>query len=83
QQGEPEDAWADSLLAELDRPEARLGELTAADTEQGRIPARLQAMLNSLAETLAAGDAESIAGRLENASAHDIFAFIDNELGTA
>ncbi|KJK55423.1 beta-ketoacyl synthase, partial [Saccharothrix sp. ST-888] len=79
--GEAEDASADSLLAELDRLEARFGELTAEDIEQGRITARLQAMLNSLAETLAAGDGESIAGRLENASADDIFAFIDNELG--
>ncbi|MFB7664786.1 type I polyketide synthase [Kitasatospora sp. NPDC056138] len=81
--GESGDASADSLLAELDRLEARFGELTAEDIEQGRITARLQTMLNSLAETLAAGDGESIAGRLENASADDIFAFIDNELGTA
>ncbi|MGK4580160.1 type I polyketide synthase [Kitasatospora sp. HPMI-4] len=73
---------AEALLTELDRLEAAFSELTAEDIEQSRLTARLQAMLNGLTGTLAEGG-ESVAGRLENASADDIFAFIDNELGTA
>ncbi|MEW2031911.1 type I polyketide synthase [Streptomyces roseifaciens] len=75
-------ASADSVLAELDRLEARLRELSAEDLEQARITARLQTVLNGLTGTLAGGDAPSVAGRLEDASADDVFAFIDNELGT-
>ncbi|GAB2697738.1 type I polyketide synthase [Kitasatospora kifunensis] len=74
---------ADSLLAELDRLEAAFGALKVEEIEQGRFTARLQTMLNGLTETLSAAGGESVAGRLENASADDIFAFIDNELGTA
>ncbi|MGW2368066.1 type I polyketide synthase [Streptomyces sp. NPDC001667] len=75
-------ASADSVLAELDRLEARLRELSAEDIEQGRITARLQTVLGELTATLAAHDGPSVAGRLEDASADDVFAFIDNELGT-
>ncbi|QKV96586.1 SDR family NAD(P)-dependent oxidoreductase [Streptomyces sp. NA02950] len=76
------DTSVDSVLAELDRVAARLGALTAEDIEQGRITARVQAILTGLGDTLAEGEA-SIAGRLEDASADDVFAFIDNELGSA
>ncbi|MGK5728282.1 type I polyketide synthase [Streptomyces sp. URMC 124] len=75
-------ASADSVLAELDRLEARLRELSAEDLEQARVTSRLQTVLNGLTGTLAGGDAPSVAGRLEEASADDVFAFIDNELGT-
>ncbi|MFG2911232.1 type I polyketide synthase [Kitasatospora sp. NPDC048286] len=82
--GEGEDgSSADLLLAELDRLEAAFGGLKVEEIEQGRFTARLQAMLNGLTETLSAAGGESVAGRLENASADDVFAFIDNELGTA
>ncbi|MEV7423562.1 type I polyketide synthase [Streptomyces sp. NPDC091212] len=80
--GEP-DASADSVLAELERLEARLAGLSAEDIEQGRLTSRVQAVLNGLNETLAAGNGVSVAGRLEDASADDVFAFIDNELGSA
>ncbi|MFE9425665.1 type I polyketide synthase [Kitasatospora sp. NPDC006697] len=79
----PEGASADALLAELDRLEAAFAGLKAEEIEQGRFTARLQALLNGLNGTLSAAGGESVAGRLENASADDIFAFIDNELGTA
>ncbi|GAB1333597.1 hypothetical protein ACE1SV_01870 [Streptomyces sp. E-15] len=76
------DTTVDSVLAELDRVAARLGGLTAEDIEQGRITARLQSLLGDLDRTLGQ-DAAAVAGRLEDASADDVFAFIDNELGPA
>ncbi|MCF3125319.1 SDR family NAD(P)-dependent oxidoreductase [Streptomyces arenae] len=76
------DTSVDSVVAELERVAARLGDLTAEDIEQGRITARLQTVLNGLNQTLA-GDGAAVAGRLEEASADDVFAFIDNELGSA
>ncbi|POX58505.1 beta-ketoacyl synthase [Streptomyces sp. Ru62] len=76
------DTSVDSVLAELDRVAARLGDLTAEDIEQGRITARLQSLLGDLNKTLGQ-DAAALAGRLEEASADDVFAFIDNELGSA
>ncbi|MEU6665879.1 type I polyketide synthase [Streptomyces sp. NPDC046727] len=72
----------DSVVAELDRVAARLGALTAEDIEQGRITTRLQSLLGDLNKTLGQ-DAAAVAGRLEDASADDVFAFIDNELGSA
>ncbi|MFH9085727.1 type I polyketide synthase [Streptomyces sp. NPDC017673] len=76
------DTSVDSVLADLDRVAARLGDLTAEDIEQGRITARLQSLLGDLNKTLGQ-DAAALAGRLEEASADDVFAFIDNELGSA
>ncbi|GGX58515.1 hypothetical protein GCM10010358_10690 [Streptomyces minutiscleroticus] len=76
------DTSVDSVLAELDRVAARLGGLTAEDIEQGRITTRLQTLLNDLNKTLGQDDG-AVTGRLEDASADDVFAFIDNELGSA
>ncbi|MEW2511330.1 type I polyketide synthase [Streptomyces sp. NPDC046870] len=76
------DTSVDSVLADLERVAARLGDLTAEDIEQGRITTRLQALLGDLNKTLGQ-DAADLAGRLEEASADDVFAFIDNELGSA
>ncbi|MGV9929758.1 type I polyketide synthase [Streptomyces olivaceoviridis] len=76
------DTSVDSVLADLDRVAARLGDLTAEDIEQARITARLQSLLGDLNKTLGQ-DAAALAGRLEEASADDVFAFIDNELGSA
>ncbi|WP_031024955.1 type I polyketide synthase [Streptomyces sp. NRRL WC-3725] len=76
------DTSVDSVLADLDRVAARLGDLTAEDIEQGRITARLQSLLGDLNKTLGQ-DTAALAGRLEEASADDVFAFIDNELGSA
>ncbi|MFJ5262506.1 type I polyketide synthase [Streptomyces sp. NPDC088387] len=74
------DDSVDSVVAELDRVASRLGDLTAEDLEQGRITTRLQALLVDLNKTLGQS-ADVVAGRLEDASADDVFAFIDNELG--
>ncbi|MEK8169490.1 acyl carrier protein [Streptomyces sp. M19] len=76
------DSSVDSVVKELERLAARLGELSAADIEEGRLTSRVQTVLNGLNETLG-GDSAAVAGALEDASADDVFAFIDNELGSA
>ncbi|MFB7725949.1 type I polyketide synthase [Streptomyces sp. NPDC056127] len=76
------DATVDTLAAELDRFATRLAGLTADDIEQGRVTTRLQNLLNDLNKTVGQ-DADLVTGRLEEASADDVFAFIDNELGSA
>lgn len=72
----------DSVVAELERVAARLGDLTAEDLEQSRVTTRLQNLLKDLDKTLGQ-DAAAVTGRLEEASADDVFAFIDKELGSA
>ncbi|MBL1108589.1 SDR family NAD(P)-dependent oxidoreductase [Streptomyces sp. 5-8] len=76
------DTSVDSVVAELDRVAARLGDLTAEDIQLSRVTTRLQSLLTELNKTLGQ-DAAAVAGRLEDASADDVFAFIDNELGSA
>ncbi|MGW1607471.1 SDR family NAD(P)-dependent oxidoreductase, partial [Streptomyces eurythermus] len=73
----------DSVLADLDRIAARLGGLSAEDIEQGRIAVRLRSLLGDLDQALGQEEADAVAGRLEDATADDVFAFIDNELGSA
>ncbi|MEU7068389.1 type I polyketide synthase [Streptomyces sp. NPDC046161] len=70
------------VLAQLDRLEQAAAALGADEIEATRITARLQSLLTRLTATLdaTAGD-QGIGGQLESASADDIFAFIDNELG--
>ncbi|MFD7258926.1 type I polyketide synthase [Streptomyces sp. NPDC059874] len=72
------------VLAQLDRLEAAAATLAAEDIEATRITARLQSLLARLTGTLDAktGSAgQAIGDQLETASADDVFAFIDNELG--
>ncbi|MFF9520717.1 type I polyketide synthase [Streptomyces achromogenes] len=76
-------ASVDSVLADLDRLAARLGGLSAEDIEQGRIAGRLRSLLGDLDQALGQEEAVAVAGRLEDATADDVFAFIDNELGSA
>ncbi|MGW2279753.1 type I polyketide synthase [Streptomyces sp. NPDC001770] len=76
------DTSVDAVVAELERVAARLGGLTAEDLEQSRITTRLQTLLNDLDKTLGQ-DAAAVTGRLEEATADDVFAFIDKELGSA
>nr|WP_229926546.1 type I polyketide synthase [Streptomyces rubradiris] len=73
----------DSVLADLDRLAARLGGLSAEDIEEGRIAGRLRSLLGDLDQALGQEGADAVAGRLQDASADDVFAFIDNELGSA
>nr|WP_318205416.1 SDR family NAD(P)-dependent oxidoreductase [Streptomyces sp. SCL15-4] len=73
----------DSVLADLDRIAARLGGLSAEDIEEGGITNRLRSLLGDLDTAPGREEAGSVAGRLEDATADDVFAFIDNELGSA
>ncbi|MEU9305741.1 type I polyketide synthase [Streptomyces sp. NPDC048269] len=71
------------VLAQLDRLEEAAAALAAEEIEATRITARLQSLLARLTGTLdaTAGGAHGIGEQLESASADDVFAFIDNELG--
>ncbi|WP_329199402.1 MULTISPECIES: type I polyketide synthase [unclassified Streptomyces] len=70
------------VLAQLDRLEQAAEALGADEIEATRITARLQSLLTRLTATLdATAGAHGIGGRLESASADDVFAFIDNALG--
>ncbi|MEU1364935.1 type I polyketide synthase [Streptomyces sp. NPDC005803] len=72
------------VLAQLDRLEEAAAALAAEDIEATRITARLQSLLARLTGTLDAqtgAGARKVGDQLETASADDVFAFIDNELG--
>ncbi|MEU1436868.1 type I polyketide synthase [Streptomyces sp. NPDC005786] len=72
------------VLDRLDRLEEAAAALAAEDIEATRITARLQSLLARLTGTLDArtGDGgRQVGQQLETASADDVFAFIDNELG--
>jgi hypothetical protein len=69
------------LTAELDRLEARVAALPREEIERTRITARLQALMSTLHATLAGGSPAT--DQLTSASAEDLFALIDNELGAA
>ncbi|RPF25314.1 candicidin polyketide synthase FscB [Streptomyces sp. Ag109_G2-6] len=73
-----------SALAELDRLEAALAGLTGDKRARAQLRARMQGLLSALDDepeptTVAAGVAE----QLQAASAAEVLAFIDNELGTS
>ncbi|MFI6033530.1 SDR family NAD(P)-dependent oxidoreductase [Streptomyces sp. NPDC051315] len=76
-----------AVLADLDRLEAVVPDLPREDIERNRLAARLQALASRLTETT--GPAEDATGvtdvtsRLEEASADDVLAFIDKELGVS
>ncbi|OZD73416.1 beta-ketoacyl synthase [Rhodococcus sp. 06-1059B-a] len=78
--GEPA-SGADVVLAELDRLEAMIGSLGAEDLEQARVTARLQSILSGATAALAGTTASTTT--LDDASADDVLAFIDNELGAS
>ncbi|WP_395575262.1 SDR family NAD(P)-dependent oxidoreductase [Streptomyces sp. BK79] len=80
-----------AVLAGLDRLEAVAPGLPRDDIDRNRLAARLQALASRLTAgtgtTATSGtsttseDATDIAGRLEDAGADDVLAFIDKELG--
>ncbi|WP_460885245.1 SDR family NAD(P)-dependent oxidoreductase, partial [Paractinoplanes abujensis] len=73
-------AGGGDVLADLDRLEQAAGTLTAEQIDRDRITARLQAVLTRLTAVAGAGDT-GVGDRIDAASAEDVFAFIDQELG--
>ncbi|QNP67941.1 phosphopantetheine-binding protein [Streptomyces genisteinicus] len=80
---DPAGAGTADVLAGLDRLEAAVGRLAAAGADSPEVADRLRALLARVTEgeTDAAGVKTAVADRLEDASASDVFDFIDKELG--
>ncbi|MCX5138797.1 type I polyketide synthase [Streptomyces sp. NBC_00338] len=78
------DDTAAPVLAEVDRFEALVGALDIEEIRSSRITSRLQTLLDTLT-TLQSGETGVAAVRdsLDEASADDVLAFIDQELGLA
>ncbi|MFD5631981.1 type I polyketide synthase, partial [Streptomyces sp. NPDC127072] len=79
----PDGAVEVPVTAELDRLEAAVAGLPPEEIERTRLTERLQALLATLNESLGTQDSIAVADRLENATADDIFDFIDKDLGMA
>ncbi|MCM2580644.1 type I polyketide synthase [Streptomyces meridianus] len=71
------------LLTRLDHLEEAVAGLPAEELAGARVTARLQALLTLVTDKLGAPDGGAVEERLETASADDVLAFIDNELGLA
>jgi acyl transferase domain-containing protein/acyl carrier protein len=78
----PDGAGGSDVLAELDRFEELTASLDLEQIRASRITSRLQALLGRLSD-LQDGHGEKVRDQLETASADDVFAFIDQELGLA
>lgn len=78
------DDTATPVLAEVDRFEELVGALDIEEIRSSRITSRLQTLLDTLT-TLQSGETGVAAVRdsLDEASADDVLAFIDQELGLA
>ncbi|MER5281346.1 type I polyketide synthase [Streptomyces sp. NPDC002809] len=78
------DDTATPILAEVDRFEELVGALDTEEIRSSRITSRLQTLLDTLT-TLQSGETGVAAVRdsLDEASADDVLAFIDQELGLA
>jgi acyl transferase domain-containing protein len=72
-----------SAATELDRFEAVLAALPPDELRTGRVLARLRALTAKLTESLGTPEEADVENLLETASAEDVFAFIDKELGSA
>ncbi|MGQ0836940.1 type I polyketide synthase [Actinokineospora sp.] len=70
-----------SLLAELDRFEAALAAGTPDDVTRGGLATRLRQLLARCTESDTATAGLGVTEQLQAASADEVFAFIDNELG--
>ncbi|PXX71478.1 acyl transferase domain-containing protein [Nocardia tenerifensis] len=77
---EDDDPGAASVLADLDRLDATVRSLPRADVARWKLTHRLQALLTAATETLGTA-ADDAGAQLATASADDVFAFIDTELG--
>ncbi|MBO4208146.1 SDR family NAD(P)-dependent oxidoreductase [Micromonospora echinofusca] len=80
---DPASAAEASLLAGLDRMEAAVSALKADTLTDFRVADRLRNLLTRLTATDAGNDGPQVSEQLESASADEVFAFIDAELGIA
>ncbi|WP_417853792.1 phosphopantetheine-binding protein [Actinoalloteichus caeruleus] len=71
-----------SVFDELDRLEASLAAFTDDRTARGRVTARLRGLLAAWDEA-DGEEKQTVAGRLGSATADEVLAFIDNELGAS
>ncbi len=74
---------ADPVLGELARLESTLSALDLPDADAGAVTARLEGLLAKWKAAYAPPAAESAVDRLELATADQVLAFIDNELGSS
>ncbi|WFE24198.1 SDR family NAD(P)-dependent oxidoreductase [Solwaraspora sp. WMMD937] len=72
---------AEPVLATLDRLEALAGPLTPDEIARTRIASRLQSLVSRLTEVVDGPAVTTVVDRLADASADDVFDFIDKELG--
>ncbi len=71
------------LDSELDRLERALAAVNGDEAERARIASRLQAILAGFGEVQRPDGAVALAGRMESATADEVFDFIDAELGSS
>ncbi|WTY78000.1 SDR family NAD(P)-dependent oxidoreductase [Streptomyces phaeochromogenes] len=82
-----EPGTVDGVLADLARLEATMTALPPEEIARTRLPARLQSLISRLTESTGetdgtdGTDTAAVADRLQEASAADVLAFIDKELG--
>ncbi|WP_420822749.1 type I polyketide synthase [Streptomyces atratus] len=77
------DATGVPLLAEVDRFEELVGALDIEEIRSSRITSRLQTLLDKLTAQQSGESAVGVGDSLDAASADDVLAFIDQELGLA
>jgi acyl carrier protein len=79
----PATAQSGGLLAELDKLEDTVAALGADEIERTHLTSRLQTLMARVNDILGAASGDDVGEQLEDASADDMFAFIDQELGLA
>ena len=79
----PAAAQSGGLLAELDKLEDTVAALGADEIERTHLTSRLQTLMARVNDILGAASGDDVGEQLEDASADDMFAFIDQELGLA
>ncbi|MGW7256865.1 type I polyketide synthase [Streptomyces sp. NPDC054834] len=77
----PDGSGGTDVLAELDRFEQLAASLDPEEIRGSHLTSRLQALVGRLTDLQGGG--ENVRDQLETASADDVFAFIDQELGLA
>ena len=71
------------LAVELDRLEAKLVSLSPEELAADRVTARLNTLVERVAESLGGTGAGTVTERLKDASTEDLFDLIDNEFGAS